>query len=74
VALRYGGVGKFCGESVSGHEKGKVGFDVSLGKSVALSYRSVAKFCGESISVHERGMLCYVYFLTIPKEVDLNVR
>jgi hypothetical protein len=55
VALSYGGVGKFCGESVSGHERGKVGFDVSLGKSVALSYRSGAKFCGESVSVHERG-------------------
>jgi hypothetical protein len=48
---------------------------------VALSYRSVAKFCGESVSVHERGKfgldVSYVmlgYFLTIPKEVDLNVR
>jgi hypothetical protein len=36
VALSYGGVGKFCGESVSGHERGKVGFDVSLGKSVSV--------------------------------------
>jgi hypothetical protein len=50
VALSYGGVGKFCGESVSGHERGKFGcarpkaiiFDRHLRKSVALSYRSVA--------------------------------